>query len=66
MSGKSMIPVIHNNPEKNYVTVEYDGITKTKDSRELYDKYEVGDDIAVEYIKGYNKNGELKSRAIDF
>ncbi len=46
-------------PAEYNVTIEYDGITETYDSKSLYDSYEVGDEIEVELTTYYDENNNL-------
>lgn len=58
--GKSIVPTTHYIPEEFNVTVSYEGITSTFDSREIYTLKEIGESIQVYKVDVYKKDGTFK------
>lgn len=59
-TGKSSIPLTQYIPEEFNVTVSYEGITSTFDSREIYTLKEIGESIQVYKVDVYKKDGTFK------
>lgn len=64
MAGKVMIPVINRYPARYIVKVAYNGIQSEINNEQIYRDVDVGDSIEVDYIRAYNKKGELKKEYI--
>lgn len=65
MAGKVMVPTTTRHPARYIVKVAYNGIEGSINNKQLYDDVNIGDSIEVNYIKVYNKKGELKKEYID-
>ena len=51
-------------PAKYIVTLEYNGVTEKYDSEELYENYEVGENVTIEIVKKINKEGKIVSQYV--
>lgn len=60
LAGKSVVPVTHHRPEEFNVTIEYEGMTFTIDSREIYSSKEIGESIKVYKVDVYKEDGTYK------
>ena len=59
-NGKMAVPTYHTRPEEFNVTIVYQGMAFTIDSREIYTAKEVGDSIQVYKVDVYKKDGTYK------
>lgn len=48
-----------NFPAEYNVTIEYEGITKSYDNQQLYDSYQIGDEIEMELTTYYDEENNL-------
>lgn len=51
------IPISHHHSAKYNVSVEYDGVTETFDSKKLFKKYKKNDRIPLILVENIDKNG---------
>lgn len=63
-TGKSMMPITRTSPEKFYLTVEYEGLELTINSKDLYNSLENGESIQVLLVKKFDAEGQLKKKLL--
>lgn len=63
-TGKTVIPVTTNHPEKFYVTVEYQGLILKIESEAIYNTVNNGESIQVLLVKKFDSEGQEKRRVL--